>query len=94
MAAGHEEKTDVVDTLIYRTKHRRTAGLPAERLAVHVRRRFRRTTEKSRTTRVTKTRITGGRARKTLRQNRQEGKKAQIIARKTTPIVTTFVLRA
>jgi hypothetical protein len=41
---------------------------------VHVRARFRRPKE-SRATGVTKTRIIGGRARKTLRQNWQEGRK-------------------
>ena len=42
---------------------------------MYVRTRFRRTDEKSRTTRVTKTRITGGRARKTPPPHRQEGRK-------------------
>jgi hypothetical protein len=68
-------ETDAYDTLIFRTHRRRPVELPTERLAVHVRDRFRRTDEKSRTTRVTKTRITGGRARKPLRQQWQEGRK-------------------
>jgi hypothetical protein len=68
-------ETDAYDTFIFRTNRRRPVELPTERLAVHVRHRLRRTDEKSRTTRVTQTRITGGRARNTLRQARQEGRK-------------------
>lgn len=55
-------ETDAFDTLIYPRHHRRPAGLPTERLAVHVRGRFLATDGQLRT-RISKPGITGGRAR-------------------------------